>query len=618
MQPASGRHLRRLPLRGRHSPIYVSTGRTFNGGGYLRRRRLLLSHGARGKDATPATGGTETQQDGRHLPRASHISSTPLCLSWGRIDNSTVASPSIVPGTTGEPEDASPGAAPTAPTTPAAGNAPTASRTGRRLEVTRASTRNSPNDEDTVDNSEVSRALLFAHTMRPYPSALTFSQLLEIAAKASGFVIETETADFAHLDGDPFASLRAFVYAAGAPGRKGISEEGNHTLKIPNSYKDAMKSTQWKDWQGVIHKEMDSLKQHDVYKLVNISSVPKGEKIIDSRFVFKPKADGRSKARLVVQGHVQEPGIDYGRSYAPVCRIGSIRTLLTIACEHGWPVWQMGVVVAFLQSLIDKDFFVEPAPGHDPRDFKTGEVVVYKLQRSLYGLAQSPVLWYDTIDGVLAVIGFRPTRSDPCVYTHGSGVTLVILTLYVADILITGKDPTLVEHKKKELKERFEMTDMGEVSRILGMEVTRDYNEGTLAITQTAYVDNILERFRMQGANSAYTPGYRPELSAEQPEDKLLGAEATKLYQSITGSLLYLAQYTRYDLCYAVIQLTRACSNPAEIHMTTTKHALRYLRGTTDLPIVYKRGQFRMVSYTDALFGANPTAASRQQDISSS
>ena len=123
-----------------------------------------------------------------------------------------------------------------------------------------------------------------------------------------------------------------------------------------------------------------------------------------------------------------------------------------MACEHGWPVWQMDVVVAFLQSLIDKDVFVEPAPGHDPRDFETGGVVVYKLQRSLYELAQSSVLWYDTIDGVLVVIGFKPTQSDPCMYTHGSGVTLVILMLYVDDILITRKDPTLVEPKKKELK----------------------------------------------------------------------------------------------------------------------------------------------------------------------
>ena len=189
-------------------------------------------------------------------------------------------------------------------------------------------------------------------------------------------MIETETADFAHPDGDPFVPSRAFVYATGAPAHKGISEEGNQPLEIPYSYKDAAKSPQWKDWQGAIQKEMDSLKQHDVYKLVSISSVRKGENIIGSCFVFKQKADGRFKARLVVQGHVQEPGIDCGRSYAPVCRIGSIRTLPAIVCEHGWPVWEMDVVVAFLQSLIDKNVF---APRHDPRDSKTGEVMVYKL-----------------------------------------------------------------------------------------------------------------------------------------------------------------------------------------------------------------------------------------------
>ena len=62
-----------------------------------------------------------------------------------------------------------------------------------------------------------------------------------------------------------------------------------------------------------------------------------------------------------------------------MCRIGSIRTLLAIACKHGWSVWPMDVVAAFLQSLVDKDVFLEPPPGHDPRDSKTGEVMVYKL-----------------------------------------------------------------------------------------------------------------------------------------------------------------------------------------------------------------------------------------------
>ena len=57
----------------------------------------------------------------------------------------------------------------------------------------------------------------------------------------------------------------------------------------------------------------------------------------------------------------------------------TIRTLLALACEHGWSVWQMDVEVASLQSLVDKDVFLEPAPGHDPRDSKTGEAMVYTL-----------------------------------------------------------------------------------------------------------------------------------------------------------------------------------------------------------------------------------------------
>ena len=84
----------------------------------------------------------------------------------------------------------------------------------------------------------------------------------------------------------------------------------------------------------------------------------------------------------------------------------------------------------------------------------------------------------------------------------------------------------LVDQKKRELKERFEMTDMGEVTRILGMEVKRDYDQGTLAITQTDYVENLLERFEMQNANVAHTPGYGQELSSEQPEDKLHADQA--------------------------------------------------------------------------------------------
>lgn len=156
------------------------------------------------------------------------------------------------------------------------------------------------------------------------------------------------------------------------------------------------------------------------------------------------------------------------------------------------------------------------------------------------------------VDEALLVIGFKPTQSDPCIYPHGSGDTLVILAFYVAEILISGQDAKLVAQTKQELRTG---------DSILGTEVKRDYEEGTLTITLKRYVNNILERIWMQDSNPVSTPGYEPELSVDQPADTLLGATGAKLY-SITGSLLYLSQCKRY-ICYAVNQLTGACNKLA-------------------------------------------------------
>ena len=81
---------------------------------------------------------------------------------------------------------------------------------------------------------------------------------------------------------------------------------------------------------------------------------------------------------------------------------------------------------------------------------------------------------------------------------------------------------------------------------------------------------------------------------------------STSCISYIVGLVLLLAQVTIYDLCYAVNQLTRAHSKPAMVHITAAKHLLRYLEGSPDLAIIYKKGQFAMHGYTDAPFAVNP------------
>ena len=76
---------------------------------------------------------------------------------------------------------------------------------------------------------------------------------------------------------------------------------------------------------------------------------------------------------------------------------------------------------------------------------------------------------------------------------------------------------------KKKLQKRFKMTGMSPASLVLGMEIKRDCEQGTLTISQEAYSKSTLEMFGMSDCKPTSTPGYGPELSNNQPEDTLLG-----------------------------------------------------------------------------------------------
>ena len=128
-----------------------------------------------------------------------------------------------------------------------------------------------------------------------------------------------------------------------------------------------------------------------------------------------------------------------------------------------------------------------------------------KLKHGLYGLAQSPALWYGTTGTTLLGIGFTPTASDPCVNTYGYDDTLAILIFCVDDILLSGADYRVAQRVKNAFMDRLAMTDMDEVSLILGMSVCRDYDNITLTISQADYLQSVLKRFGKLQCNRVNT-----------------------------------------------------------------------------------------------------------------
>ena len=121
----------------------------------------------------------------------------------------------------------------------------------------------------------------------------------------------------------------------------------------------------------------------------------------------------RHKARLVVKGYKQQQGRDYGETFAPVARMEMVRTVLSIAAQHKWKVYQMDVKYAFLNGVLKQEVYVEQLLGYE---IEGQELKVCKLKKVLYGLKQAPRAWYIRIDAYLIENGFEKCDGEPTLY----------------------------------------------------------------------------------------------------------------------------------------------------------------------------------------------------------
>ena len=185
----------------------------------------------------------------------------------------------------------------------------------------------------------------------------------------------------------------------------------------------------------------------------------------------------------------------------------------------------------------------------------------------------------------------------------------MILTLYVDDVLLLVTNKLLLNKLNKQMMHRFKMTSMGDMSRVLGINVARNREKGTITINKRDSMEDVIERFGIYDCKPMYTPGVGPELSLNQPEETLLDEEDKKRYQSITGAIKCLRQVSSYDILFAVNLLARAMPKPSKAHMGAVKHLLLYLAGSVNFSIAYERGGFKLAAYSDANWGSNPDNA---------
>ncbi|KAA0067243.1 retrotransposon protein, putative, Ty1-copia sub-class [Cucumis melo var. makuwa] len=324
------------------------------------------------------------------------------------------------------------------------------------------------------------------------------------------------------------------------------------------TFEEAIVSNSKKQWKDAMEAELFSLHKNQTWSLV---PKPPNQKLIQSKWIYKikPGTGGNSKprykARLVAKGYTQKEGVDFHEIFSPVVRHSSIRLILSIVVHFDMFIEQMDVTTTFLHGELEEVIYMAQPKGYE---VKGKEDMVFRLHKSLYGLKQSPRQWYIRFDTFILKQGFHRNSYDACVYWKLSQKgTYIYLLLYVDDMILVSKDYVEICELKKQLSNEFEMKDLGELKRILGMD---------------AISTPLASHFRLSSSQCPVTKQERP------------------------------------DLGYAMSMISRFMSNPGKEHWKAVKWVLRYLKGSASVSLCYSRDCDKstlLEGFTDANYVAD-------------
>ncbi|KAG7533237.1 Reverse transcriptase RNA-dependent DNA polymerase [Arabidopsis thaliana x Arabidopsis arenosa] len=216
-------------------------------------------------------------------------------------------------------------------------------------------------------------------------------------------------------------------------------------------------------------------------------------------------------------------GVDYQEVFSPVVKHVSIRSILSMVVHFDIELQQMDVKTAFLHGYLDEVIYMEQPEGYVDQDYPDK---VCLLKKSLYELKQSPRQWNNRFNEFMRSNGYIRSEYESCVY-----------------------------FKKLKNGSEFEMKDLGDARKILGMEITRDRVKGALTVSQEGYLLKVLGTFNMDQCKLVATPmGVHFKLRAATDDEVRVQSETVRSvpYQSAVGSLMYSMLGTRADLAYSV------------------------------------------------------------------
>ncbi|MBW0539982.1 hypothetical protein O181_079697 [Austropuccinia psidii MF-1] len=333
-----------------------------------------------------------------------------------------------------------------------------------------------------------------------------------------------------------------------------------------------MKSSNKEEWRLEIQKEIHNINKLNVWTLREKTD---NDHPITSTWIFKEKRDDSGKiteykARLCAHGFHQIAGIDYKNTFAPTGRLSSLHTLISFASINKYKFHQMDVQSSFLNAPLQEEICLEIPQGVEGNP----KTQVLHLNKALYGLKQ-------------ALTGKFP----------------IWIYIHVDNLAVFGPN---LNHFKKEIKEEFDIEDLGKAHLLLGIRVTH-LHDG-FALDQEHYINELAEKYEINKLTPSNTPP-EPHLQLSKSSDKE-HETFNKLninYRSAVGSLNYISSNTCPYITLAISHLSQFLEKPCLQHWNVCLQVFHYLFNSKDICLTFKNHGFNHIkTYADADWGNNP------------
>jgi hypothetical protein len=375
---------------------------------------------------------------------------------------------------------------------------------------------------------------------------------------------------------------------------------------MPTTYKGAMKLPDSKDWHAAFKKELLSLYEKGVFRIVPYQQ---GMRPINSRWVLKHKTDENNnpldrKVRFVACGNTQIHGLDFFDVSAPVVSKEATRVAFAIAAQRGDHMLQFDFDQAYINADLDIKIYARLPDGFLDilRDYLTPEELqlvssgksYLQIIKALYGLKQAGLLWYKDLRAFLQSIGFKQSESDPCVfYNEATGVIAII---YVDDGILYARTKELADAVYQAIADRYSVKYIGKPRYFLGttIEIRPD---GSIFMHQRGYSELMGQTFAAGMPPKATPMIAGADLNPDSPPgDK-------PLYQEMVGTLNFASGNTRPDLAFAVSAESRNMQEPSKAHVTFARNTIAYAAATANYGLLFKPAPgIKLEVYCDASF----------------